>query len=566
MASMSTLKQKIATRSPSPSISSTDHAKRGHDLETVNKLDERYKCTYCKFILNQPMQLSCGDRFCRPCSNIILSKVPPKCPLCDETLENEGFKDTFAEREVQAVPVYCRNRKEGCTWSGPLRVFQEHYDECSYLLEPCTNEGCMQMLPKSDLALHLKSECVYRKVTCSRCGLTLTYQQLATHEGEQCAHRLLPCDRCGQQIQANEIASHLQASCPESEVPCEFEDYGCSVKVKRRQMEAHLSQPDHMVYMLRDRSRLKNEVSSLASVVSQLQQDMQMLRPHSTTAGAYSSPREQYVTDIPRQSMSSEAYPEAHVHVQTTATLPPPQAVGALAEKVDSLQTEVTRLRMVTDQSQQPEQEDGRKENMETRVKTLEGKVSSNSKSIGYTDVQMADLGLRVDIIDVKSTDGVLVWKIGDIARRTREAQSGRTPSLYSAPFYTSPCGYKMCARVYLNGDGMGKNKCVSLFFVLMRGEYDALLPWPFQQRVSMIMMDQAEGTGIRRNIVEVFKPERRSASFQRPMSEMNTGSGCPMFALINVLESPNYVKDDTIFIKVIVDRAGLEPPDTARM
>ena len=44
--------------------------------------------------------------------------------------------------------------------------------------------------------------------------------------------------------------------------------------------------------------------------------------------------------------------------------------------------------------------------------------------------------------------------------------------------------GYKACTRIYLNGDGMGKNSHVSLFFVLMRGEFDALLPWPFQQKV----------------------------------------------------------------------------------
>jgi len=42
-----------------------------------------------------------------------------------------------------------------------------------------------------------------------------------------------------------------------------------------------------------------------------------------------------------------------------------------------------------------------------------------------------------------------------------------------------------MCARLYLNGDGMGKGTHVSLFFVIMRGAYDALLKWPFKQKVS---------------------------------------------------------------------------------
>ena len=38
--------------------------------------------------------------------------------------------------------------------------------------------------------------------------------------------------------------------------------------------------------------------------------------------------------------------------------------------------------------------------------------------------------------------------------------------SLYSQPFYTGRYGYKMCGRVYLNGDGMGKGTHLSLFFL----------------------------------------------------------------------------------------------------
>jgi len=38
--------------------------------------------------------------------------------------------------------------------------------------------------------------------------------------------------------------------------------------------------------------------------------------------------------------------------------------------------------------------------------------------------------------------------------------------------------------QAYLNGDGLGKAKCLSLLFVLMRGEYDELLHFPFKQRV----------------------------------------------------------------------------------
>lgn len=55
-----------------------------------------------------------------------------------------------------------------------------------------------------------------------------------------------------------------------------------------------------------------------------------------------------------------------------------------------------------------------------------------------------------------------------------------------SAAFYTSKYGYKMCLRVYLNGDGTGRGTHLSLFFVVMKGPNDALLRWPFNQKVGL--------------------------------------------------------------------------------
>lgn len=43
-----------------------------------------------------------------------------------------------------------------------------------------------------------------------------------------------------------------------------------------------------------------------------------------------------------------------------------------------------------------------------------------------------------------------------------------------------------MCLRVYLNGDGTGRGTHLSLFFVVMKGPNDALLRWPFNQKVGV--------------------------------------------------------------------------------
>ena len=102
-----------------------------------------------------------------------------------------------------------------------------------------------------------------------------------------------------------------------------------------------------------------------------------------------------------------------------------------------------------------------------------------------------------------------------------------------------------MCIRCYLNGDGMGLKTHVSLFFVLMMGDHDALLPWPFACKVSLILMDQE-------HIVQSFKPTLDSSSFKRPVTNMNVASGCPQFAKLTVQDDDKYVKNDVMYIKCI--------------
>ena len=106
-----------------------------------------------------------------------------------------------------------------------------------------------------------------------------------------------------------------------------------------------------------------------------------------------------------------------------------------------------------------------------------------------------------------------------------------------------------------MDGDGSGKGTHLSFFLTLMRGEYDALLPWPFRQTISLVLLDQDR----QKNIVQSFRPDPDSSSFQRPVNEMSVASGCPKFAPLSILDNPSYVKDDTMFLQCRVDCSGLE-------
>lgn len=186
--------------------------------------------------------------------------------------------------------------------------------------------------------------------------------------------------------------------------------------------------------------------------------------------------------------------------------------------------------------------------------------VGKNAEAVNVAmlskDDAIENVEKKISSLDQASYDGTLLWKISDFQRRRMEAINGQATSFYSPPFYTSKTGYKMCARIYLNGDGMGKGTHVSLFFVVMRGLYDNLLKWPFRQKVTLTFVDQNQ----RSHVADSFRPDPTSSSFKQPTSEMNIASGCPLFMQLSLLDSTQnaYVRDNTAFIKIVVSLEGL--------
>lgn len=189
------------------------------------------------------------------------------------------------------------------------------------------------------------------------------------------------------------------------------------------------------------------------------------------------------------------------------------------------------------------------------RIESLTSRLVELEHSVDRSLSSCLDQELRIQLLERATYNGILLWKVDEFERRRKEAIDGITMSLYSTPFYTARHGYKMCARIYLNGDGLGKGTHMSFFFVIMRGPIDELLPWPFKQKVTLTLINQAG----KRHVTDSFRPDPNSSSFQRPgRREMNIASGCPMFIRQEHLINGGFVKDDCIYIRVMVDTSDL--------
>ncbi|XP_048202311.1 TNF receptor-associated factor 2 [Perognathus longimembris pacificus] len=474
------------------------------------KLEAKYLCSACGNVLRRPFQAQCGHRYCSFCLTSILSSGPQNCAACvHEGIYEEGvsilesssaFPDNAARREVESLPAVCPNA--GCTWKGTLKEYEScHEGLCPFLLTECP--ACRGLVRLGERERHAESACPERRLSCPHCRASCSPADMEAHR-EACPQFPLTCGGCSKRISRDELQDHLRA-CGKCLVPCRFHPVGCSTMAEAEDLQEHEAQQlrEHLALLL----------SSLLEA--------------------------QTLLEAPGQ-VGPELLPRCQALERKTATF---------ENIVCVLNREVERVAMTAEACSRQHQLD------QDRIEALTNKVQQLERSIGLKDLAMADLEQKVLELEASTYDGVFIWKISDFARKRQEAVAGRTPAIFSPAFYTGKYGYKMCLRVYLNGDGTGRGTHLSLFFVVMRGPHDALLRWPFNQKVTLMLLDQNN----REHVIDAFRPDVTSSSFQRPVGDMNIASGCPLFCPVSKMEAKNsYVRDDAIFIKAIVDLTGL--------
>ncbi|EDV24108.1 uncharacterized protein TRIADDRAFT_27129 [Trichoplax adhaerens] len=141
-----------------------------------------------------------------------------------------------------------------------------------------------------------------------------------------------------------------------------------------------------------------------------------------------------------------------------------------------------------------------------------------------------------------------------NLARKCREHSV-----IYSDPFTVGKYGYKLSLVIFPNGNGIGKNKYLSVYLQLMRSEYDDILAWPFHCKVTIELIDQNINFDDRKNITFSLIPDkkRKQAAFMKPKNDTFTYFGSSMLASHKQLKARHYILNDTIYLKVVVKPTG---------
>ena len=218
----------------------------------------------------------------------------------------------------------------------------------------------------------------------------------------------------------------------------------------------------------------------------------------------------------------------------------------------------------------------------------LEGQIGGLEQELLRCKAQLGAVGgdheARLDRLEsLDDSDGTLLWKVGPYAQLKADSLSGKVPAIHSPPFRVGRTGYRMRLKACLGGVKEGKGTHLSLYVVLMKGKYDALLSWPFDRTVTMEVLDQSAvqsratpvlGTAALQQKT-LDRPCRHiqrcllagdsslSKGFARPALGLNNLVGYSKFVSHQFLESAgrDFIKDDVMFVKATVDMDGLILP-----
>ena len=208
---------------------------------------------------------------------------------------------------------------------------------------------------------------------------------------------------------------------------------------------------------------------------------------------------------------------------------------------VEALQKEVAKLKDQLSQPQYPVAVGG------ARLKKYIDSVNSKLADIGNEN---SEFDKAVANIKNKTTNGELIWKIDKLDLRMAQAKLEKVPVLHSVPCYTEQYGYKYCVRLHLHGEGDGRGTHISIFFIVMKSEYDELLQWPMGKQITIQLVNLRNRTD---SVIETFFTDAKSSSFQRPTENMNVGVGYSSLISIKQFLNGGFVKDNSAFIRVTV-------------
>lgn len=205
----------------------------------------------------------------------------------------------------------------------------------------------------------------------------------------------------------------------------------------------------------------------------------------------------------------------------------------------------------------------GLAEEMICLLTPIRKKVESLESTVSGIESRLSDLEAKTKLtqVDRVSDQGEFIWRVRNIAsimQKQKTRNGGDELELCSPPFYTSRFGYKLCLWLKFNSQDSAERNFISLYFSVMKGEYDNMLSWPFKYTVTLMLLDQ-DGDD---HIDYCLTMDPACPYSWQPTTEKNMYLGVDKFASLSVLdESSPYTNNDVVYFKVSLRKTEVFSP-----
>ena len=496
-------------------------------------------CPICCELLTEPYQSDCGHHVCHQCRTQLLTSSKKGCPECRKrNVLPSARLDRFFQREINDLKVRCQHHREGCRWTGEVRDLQSHLDpdkrKCNYILLPCSF-GCGERIRSGAMREHMKSSCTKRQMSCQYCSSYCSSYDIVTAKHLPiCLQVPVTCPNNCKVVglKRKQLQAHID-ECPLQVISCPFTSTGCTVKLPRNKMEKH------------EATAVCEHLRLVVKQVKQLQLKQEPSTPPAATVSPpflyNQAPMEFIISDFSEKKEANEewisspfythnrgykfrlkVYPNGNgigsgSHLSVFAQLMRGEYDNELEWPFEGdIRVELLNWRADKNHNSgtidynRYDDPDCTYSSRVTDQKTAGGlgysRFISHTDLVPTTSTEYCDdyLKLRVSAI-VYSTPLLHLtpaWQdhhLSSGAQFTISEYSKRKQfnnQYYSPPFTTSPQGYRLCLRVYTNGNGSGKGNHLTIHAVIMKGQHDDRLQWPFTGTIIIELLNWLEDKG----------------------------------------------------------------------
>ena len=527
------------------SVSPDAFAHKAVKVYLVHKTDIDYQCPICYELFTEPLSepfiTDCGHICCRKCRDRLLDSSKTECPTCrGPNMLNNARCDKYLQRKVKCFKVRCSDYQDGCEWVGELRDLYSHLDPVKGLCVVACPFECGRYARRSEMREHTR-QCNKRMISCENCGYYNTFTIVTDKHYPICPQSFTDCpnQHCPVKLlRRHELKQHLN-ECSHQLVDCP--STGCLIQLPLEEMMLHTLQQHNLDL---------EEAKQAAAITTASPQYLYNQAPMEFIISDYHKKKEAneewisspFYTHNRGYKFCLSVYPNGNLegrdsHLSVYAQLMKGEYDDDLEWPFEK-DISIELLNWREDENDYSDtisfnrhnDPDGKYCSRVTDQETAPG--YGNSQFISHIDLVSTTNTkyLRDDYLKLRVT--ALVYST-PLLHLTPGWQDSRTQSraqftiseyskrkqfnnyYYSPPFTTSPQGYTLSIAVCANGYDSGEGSHLSIFAMIMKGEHDDCLQWPFTGTIIVELLNWLEDKGhyrmtltIDTDVVEVTKRE----------------------------------------------------------